>query len=185
MGSYVPPTSLLSSIFLPNPLKDVKKEDQGNTDSNSQDLQASATVNKWKQAEVKNILFLFLPPCPSPLHLISFNNHDHNQLREDDIMNFTMLFNLPYHLFSLLTLPPNQMASLNRNPEDRANEGDLNVPAQTQKLQAMAPIMVNTQHHVTEQAFLSQNYNTTTDDSHSVSSTLLPPPFDKEKILAM
>ena len=145
MGSFVPPTSLLSSIFLPNPLKDVKKEDQGNTDSNSQDLQASATVNKWKQAEVKNILFLFLPPCPSPLHLISFNNHDHNQLREDDIMNFTMLFNLPYHLFSLLTLPPNQMTSLNRNPEDRTNKGDLNIPSQTQILQAMAPIMANIQ----------------------------------------
>ena len=46
MGSYVPPTSLLSSIFLPNPLKDVKKEVQGNTDSNSKDLQASATDDK-------------------------------------------------------------------------------------------------------------------------------------------
>jgi len=62
-------------------------------------------------------------------------------------MDFTLLFNLLYNLFSLLTLslPPSQMVSLNRNPEDRANEGDLNVPAQTQKLQAMAPIMVNTQ----------------------------------------
>ena len=102
-------------------------------------------------------------------------------------MDFTLLFNLLYNLFSLLilSLPLRQMVSLNRNPEDRANEGDLNVPAQTQKLQAMAPIMVNTQQHVTEQAFLSQNCNTTTDDSHSVSSTLLPPPFDKEKILAM
>ena len=58
MGSYVPPTSLLSSIFLPNPLEDVKKEVQGNTDSKSRDLQASAMVDKWKQAEVKNILFL-------------------------------------------------------------------------------------------------------------------------------
>ena len=72
------------------------------------------------------------------------------------------------------------MMSPNRNRKE-----DLNILAQTQELQAMAPIMVNTQQHVTEQAFLSQNYNTTTDDSHSVSSTLLPPPFDKEKILAM
>ena len=77
------------------------------------------------------------------------------------------------------------MASLNRNPEDRANEGDLNVPAQTQRLQTMAQIMVNTQQHVTEQATLSQNRNTTTDDIHSVSSALLPPPFDKEKLWAM
>ena len=60
-------------------------------------------------------------------------------------MDFTLLFNLRYHLFSLLTLslPPNQMAGPNRNQEDRANEGDLNISAQTQRLQAMAPIMAN------------------------------------------
>ena len=62
MGSYVPLTSLLSSIFLRNPLKDVKKEVQGNTDSNSKDLQVSTTDDKWKQAEVKNIFFLFATP---------------------------------------------------------------------------------------------------------------------------
>ena len=45
--------------------------------------------------------------------------------------------------------------------------------------------MVNTQQHVTEQASLSQGRNTTTDDIHSVWSALLPPPFDKEKLLAM
>ena len=49
----------------------------------------------------------------------------------------------------------------------------------------MAPIMVNTQHHVTEQASLSQGRNTTTDDIHSVSPALLPPSFDKEKLLTM
>ena len=49
----------------------------------------------------------------------------------------------------------------------------------------MAPIMVNTQQHVTEQASLSQGCNTTTNDIHSVSPALLPPPFDKEKLLAM
>ena len=77
------------------------------------------------------------------------------------------------------------MASPNKNQEDRANEGDLNIPAQTQRLQAMSPNMVDTQLHVTEQASLSQNHNTTTDDNHSVASALLPPPFDKEKLLAM
>ena len=102
-------------------------------------------------------------------------------------MDFTLLFNLRYHLFSLLTLslPLRQMASLNRNPEDRANEGDLNIPTQIQGLQEMAPVMVNTQQHITEQASLSQGRNTSTDDNHSVSSALLPPPFDKEKLLAM
>ena len=72
-------------------------------------------------------------------------------------MDFTLLFNFLYHLLSLLTLslPPSQMASLNRNPEDRANEGDHNIPTQIQGLQEMAQVMVNTQHHVTEQASLS------------------------------
>ena len=44
-SSFVPPTSLYF-VLIPNLLEDVKKEVQGNTDSNSQDLQASATVNK-------------------------------------------------------------------------------------------------------------------------------------------
>ena len=102
-------------------------------------------------------------------------------------MDFTLLFNLLYHFFSLLTLSlrPSQMASLNRNPEDRANEGDLNVPAQTQRLQAMAPIMANIQQHIPEQALFPKNRNTTIGDNHSASSALLPPPFDKEKLLAM
>ena len=51
MGSYVPPTSLLSSIFLPNPLKDVKKEVQGNTDNRN--LQASAMVKQMREVEEK------------------------------------------------------------------------------------------------------------------------------------
>ena len=45
-SSIVLPTSLLSSVLLPNLLEDVKKEVQGNTDSNSKDLQASATDDK-------------------------------------------------------------------------------------------------------------------------------------------
>ena len=58
MGSYVPPTSLLSSIFLPNPLKDVKKEVQGNTDNRNQ---ASAMVKQMREAEKKAFSFLLLP----------------------------------------------------------------------------------------------------------------------------
>jgi len=77
------------------------------------------------------------------------------------------------------------MASPNKNQEDRANEGDLNIPAQTQRLQAMAPIMANIQQHIPEQALFTKNRNTTIGDNHLVSSALLPPPFDKEKLLAM
>ena len=94
-----------------------------------------------------------------------------------------MLLNLPYHLFSLLTLPPNQMASLNRNPEDRTNKGDLNIPSQTQILQAMVPIMVKTQQHVTEQASFPRSHNPVSSDNQAPTS--LRPAFDKEKLLAM
>ena len=97
-------------------------------------------------------------------------------------MNFTLLFNLPYHLFSLLTLPPNQMASLNRNPEDRTNKGDLNIPSQTQILQAMVPIMVKTQQHVTEQASSRRSHNLVSSDNQVPTGL---PPFDKENILHM
>ena len=70
MGSYVPPTSLLSSIFLPNPLKDIKKEVYGNADSNSRSLQASTMIDKWKKLQTRMHSFPFLlPPCLSPLHL--------------------------------------------------------------------------------------------------------------------
>ena len=77
------------------------------------------------------------------------------------------------------------MTSSNRNQEDRANKGYLNIPAQTQRLQAAAPIMANIQQHIAEQALFPQNCNTTTGDNHSVSSALLPSPFDKERLLAM
>jgi hypothetical protein len=60
-----------------------------------------------------------------------------------------------------------------------------NMAAQTQTLKAMAQTMVKIHHSVTEQASLPKNRNTTIGDSHSVSSALLPPPFDKEKLLAM
>ena len=100
-------------------------------------------------------------------------------------MDFTLLFNLLYNLFSLLTLslPPRQMVSLNRNPEDRANKDDLNDPAQTQRLQVMAPITVDTRQHVTKQASSPGNNNSISSDNHQI--TTFRPSFDKEKLLAM
>ena len=93
---------------------------------------------------------------------------------EDDIMDVTLSF------FSLLTLflPPNQMMSLNRNREDRANN-----PTQTQGLQAMVPIMVKTQQHVAEEALFPRNHNPISSHDHQIPTDL--PLFDKEKILAM
>ena len=72
------------------------------------------------------------------------------------------------------------MVSPNRNREDRANKGDLNILAQTQGLQGMAPIMVDTQQHVTEHAPFSRDHNP---DNHQVPTS--PPPFDEKKLLAM
>lgn len=97
-----------------------------------------------------------------------------------------------------LSLSPNQMASPNENHEDRANEGDLNIPpvaasferkmleymaTQTQVLQAMSQTMVNIHQYITEQASLPQNHNPITSDDHQVPS--VPPPFDNEKLLTM
>ena len=75
------------------------------------------------------------------------------------------------------------MVSPNRNREDRANKGDLNIPAQTQGLQAMVPTMVNIQQHVTEQASFLKNHNYISSDNHQILTIL--PLFDKEKLLAM
>ena len=87
LGSFVPPTSLLSSVLLPNLLEDVKKKVQGNTNSNSRNLQASTIINKCRKLK---------------------------------------------------------MVSPNRNREDKANKGDLNILAQTPGLQGMVPTMVDT-----------------------------------------
>ena len=97
---------------------------------------------------------------------------------EDDIMDVTLSF------FSLLTLflPPNQMMSLNRNREDRANKGDLKISAQTQGIQAMVPIRINIQQHVTEQASFPRSHNPVS-SANQVPTSL--PAFDKEKLLAM
>jgi len=61
-----------------------------------------------------------------------------------------------------------QMASPNRNREDRANREDLNISAQTHELRAMDPTMVDTQEHVTEQALFSKNHNHITRDNHRI-----------------
>ena len=99
-------------------------------------------------------------------------------------MDFILLFNLLYHLFTLLTLslPPSQMASPNRNREDRANKGDLNISAQIQGAQAMVSIRVNIQQHVTKQASFSRSHNP--DNCNNQVPTGLPA-FDKEELLAM
>ena len=69
------------------------------------------------------------------------------------------------------------MASPNRNRENRANREDLNIPAQTQGLQAMVPIMVKTQQHVTEQASFSRSHNPVSSDNQVPTGL---PPFDKK-----
>ena len=74
------------------------------------------------------------------------------------------------------------MASPNRNQEDRANREDLNIAAQTQGLQAMVPIMVKTQQHVTEQASFPRSHNPVGSDNQVPTGL---PAFDKEKLLAM
>ena len=73
--------------------------------------------------------------------------------------------------------------SPHRNYEDRVNKEDLNIPAQTQKLQAVTPIMVDTRQHITEQASFSRDHNHNNSDNHQIPTSL--PPFDKEKLLAM
>ena len=75
-----------------------------------------------------------------------------------------------------------QMASPNRNREDRANREDLNIRAQTPGVQAMVPIMVNIQQHVTEQASFSRSHNPVSRDNQVPTGL---PAFDKEKLLAM
>jgi len=75
------------------------------------------------------------------------------------------------------------MTSPHRNHEDRVNKEDLNIPAQTQKLQAVTPIMVDTRQHITDQASFSRDHNHNNSDNHQIPTSL--PPFDKDKLLAM
>ena len=66
---------------------------------------------------------------------------------------------------------------------NRKEKEDLNVPAQTQGLQAMVLIMVNTRQHVAEQASFLRDDNPVSSTNHQIPANL--PSFDKEKLLAM
>ena len=67
------------------------------------------------------------------------------------------------------------------SPSRKENE-DFNIPAQTQGLQAMIPIRVNIQQHVTEQASFPRSHNPISSDNQVPTGL---PAFDKEKLLAM
>jgi N-acetyl-anhydromuramyl-L-alanine amidase AmpD len=99
-------------------------------------------------------------------------------------------------LFSLSLLILSQILS-QINHEDKANEGNINIPlatsslerkileyiaAQTQVLQVMAQTMVKIHQSITEQASVPKDHNTVTNDNHQ---NVAPPPFDKEKLSAM
>ena len=66
---------------------------------------------------------------------------------------------------------------------NRKEKEDLNIPAQTQGLQAMVLIMVNTRQHVAEQASFLRDDNPVSSTNHQIPANL--PSFDKEKLLAM
>ena len=88
MGSYVPPTSLLSSVFLPNPLEDIKKEVQGNTDYKN--LQASSMVDEWNKLKPR-MLFSFCYPHVILLYTLFLFKSQPPRIGEDDIVDFTLL----------------------------------------------------------------------------------------------
>jgi hypothetical protein len=56
------------------------------------------------------------------------------------------------------------------------------IAAQTQVLQAMAQTMVKIHQSIIEQASLSKDHNTVTNDNHQ---NMTPPTFDKEKLPVM
>jgi len=64
----------------------------------------------------------------------------------------------------------------------RKEKEDLNIPAQTQGVQAMVPTRVNIRQHVTEQASFSRSHNPVSSDNQVPTGL---PAFDKEKLLAM
>ena len=61
-----------------------------------------------------------------------------------------------------------QMASPNKNREDRANKEDLNISAQIQGAQVMVSIRVNIQQHVTKQASFPRSNNPDNCNNHVV-----------------
>src|SRR6185312_7764525 len=64
----------------------------------------------------------------------------------------------------------------------RKEKEDLNIPAQTQGVQAMVPTRVNIQQHVTEQASFPRSHNPVSSDNQVPTGL---PAFDKEKLLSM
>ena len=134
-----------------------------------------------KKAENKNALFSF---CYLHVVLLYTLIYSAFTITKSWSRWYCELYLVIRSFVSLLTLslPPDQMVSPNRNREDRANREDLNIPAQTQGLQAMVPIMVKTQQHVTEQASFPRSHNPVSSDNQVPTGL---PAFDKEKLLAM
>jgi hypothetical protein len=100
----------------------------------------------------------------------------------------------------LLSLPlsHDQMASPNRNHEDKDNKGNIDIPfttstiecnmleymaTQTQTLQAMTQTMVNIHQYIIEQTPNPKNPNLVLGDNRQIPS--VPPPLDKEKLSVM
>jgi hypothetical protein len=100
----------------------------------------------------------------------------------------------------LLSLPlsHDQMASPNRNHEDKDNKGNIDIPfttstiecnmleymvTQTQTLQAMTQTMVNIHQYIIERTPNPKNPNLVLGDNRQIPS--VPPPLDKEKLSVM
>jgi hypothetical protein len=131
---------------------------------------------QMKEAEDKNALFSFLlPPYLSHLLLDLFKLQP-LRVCEDDNMDVTLILAFSFSLLTL-SLPHNQMLSPSRKEKE-----DINILAQTQGVQAMVPIRVNNQQHVTEQASSRRSHNPVSSDNQVPTGL---PAFDKEKLLAM
>ena len=131
---------------------------------------------QMKEAKDKNALFSFLlPPYLSHLLLDLFKLQP-PRVCEDDNMDVTLILAFSFSLLTL-SLPRNQMVSPGRKEKE-----DINILAQTQGVQAMVPIRVNNQHHVTEQASSRRSHNPVSSDNQVPTGL---PAFDKEKLLAM
>ena len=131
---------------------------------------------QMKEAEDKNALFSFLlPPYLSHLLLDLFKLQP-PRVCEDDNMDVTLILAFSFSLLTL-SLPRNQMVSPSRKEKE-----DINILAQTQGVQAMVPIRVNNQQHVTEQASSRRSHNPVSSDNQVPTGL---PAFDKEKLLAM
>ena len=125
---------------------------------------------QMKEAEDKNALFSFLlPPYLSHLLLDLFKLQS-LRVCEDDNMDVTLILVFSFSLLTL-SLPRNQMVSPGRKEKE-----DINILAQTQGVQAMVPIRVNNQQHVTEQASSRRSHNPVSSDNQVPTGL---PAFDK------